>query len=93
MSSLTVQNAPIEIHADSNEEKGDLAELRCAKVSLGDDCDPLDAEQIGNDPIREARMAISIRNTSYRNGNRRSPPRLTCAPSSSPFVFQTGVPL
>jgi hypothetical protein len=42
-----------------NEEKVDLAELRCAL--LGDGYDPLDVEQIGDDPIREAQMAISPR--------------------------------
>jgi len=40
---------------------GDLAELRRAKASLGDDYGPLDAEHIADDPIREERMAISIR--------------------------------
>jgi hypothetical protein len=61
MSSHTVQNARIEMHADSNEEMGELAELRRAKASLGDDYGPLDAEHIADDPIREERMAISIR--------------------------------
>jgi hypothetical protein len=44
-----------------DEEKRDMAELRRAKASLGDDYEPLGAENIGDDPIREAQGAISLR--------------------------------
>jgi hypothetical protein len=44
-----------------DEEKRDTAELRRAKASLGDDYDPLEAEDAGDDPIREAQGAITLR--------------------------------
>jgi hypothetical protein len=44
-----------------NEEKQDMAELRHAKASLGDDYDPLEAENAGDDPVREAQGAITLR--------------------------------
>ena len=44
-----------------DEEKADMAELRRAKASLGEDYDPLEIEEIGDDPIREIQVTISLR--------------------------------
>jgi hypothetical protein len=44
-----------------DEEKMDIAEIRRAKASLGDDYDPLEIEHVEEDPIRDVQVAISQR--------------------------------
>jgi hypothetical protein len=44
-----------------DEEKADMKELRRAKAALGEDHDPLDVEEIADDPIRETQAAIALR--------------------------------
>ena len=44
-----------------DEERADMASLRRAKASLGDDYDPLNPETTGDDPIREAQALVSLR--------------------------------
>lgn len=44
-----------------DEERADMASLRRAKASLGDDYNPLDPEMTVDDPIREAQALVSMR--------------------------------